>query len=355
MAAVEAQHDVSFFVTGMHMLPFFGLTKIEVHRVPGVSVVEFLNQREGDPQDTIFAKTVIGLSDYLQVNEHHLVVVHGDRVEALAAAVVCATNYVRCAHIEGGEVSGTIDELFRHCNTKLSSFHLVSSNDARRRVLSMGESEDRIYIIGSPELDTHSRPSGVSLDAVKDRYAIPFAEYGIVIFHPVTSEVSNMERQATALFDALFDSGRNFVVINPNNDPGCEHILSVINKLPSDRFRVLPSMRFAHFSELLRNAAVMVGNSSAGVREAPFLGLPSLDIGTRQQNRYTSESVYIASPHDRALILGFLKQNWGRRFHPQSEFGHGCSAENFVRVLSEPEFWSKPLQKYFSESQKHST
>jgi UDP-N-acetylglucosamine 2-epimerase (hydrolysing) len=128
-AARDAGHRVAFWVTGMHMLDRYGLTKIEVHRVPGVTVHEFLNQREGDPQDIVLAKTVLGFSDFLSQHRPDLVVFHGDRVEALACALVAATNYVRSVHIEGGEVSGTIDELFRHCNTKLAT---ITSSRPRR-------------------------------------------------------------------------------------------------------------------------------------------------------------------------------------------------------------------------------
>ncbi|MCL1629147.1 UDP-N-acetylglucosamine 2-epimerase [Roseibaca sp. V10] len=349
LAARDAGHHVSFFVTGMHMLPAYGLTKVEVHRVPGVDVVEFLNHREGDPQDVIFAKTVIGFSDHLRVEPPDLVVIHGDRVEAMATALVCATNYIRCAHIEGGEVSGTIDEVFRHCNTKLAHSHLVSSLTARRRVLAMGESADCVHVIGSPELDTHSAPSGVTLDAVRARYDIPFDSYGIVIFHPVTSEASSMGQQAADLFRVLDASGHGFVVIRPNNDPGVDAIQAVIAALPPARFRVLPSMRFAHFSELLRNAAAIIGNSSTGVREAPFLGIPSLDIGTRQTNRALSASVHQAAADDHAGIATFLRDDWGKRHAPSQEFGAGRAADNFLSVLADPVFWTRPLQKHFTE------
>jgi hypothetical protein len=101
-----------------------------------------------------------------------LIVLHGDRIEALAGALVAATNYVRSAHVEGGEVSGTIDEVFRHCNTKLCTHHFVSSDAAARRVMALGEPPETIHAIGSPELDFHARPSGVTLDEVRARYAI---------------------------------------------------------------------------------------------------------------------------------------------------------------------------------------
>jgi len=348
-AARDAGYAVSFFVTGMHMLPRYGLTKLEVQRMPGVGVVEFLNHREGDPQDVIFAKTVLGFSDHLRVAPPDLVVVHGDRVEAMATALVCATNYIRCAHIEGGEVSGTIDEIFRHCNTKLASCHMVSSEAARARVLALGETGDRIFVIGSPELDTHRAGSGVSLDAVRARYEIDFDEYGIVIFHPVTSEAAGMRRQALALFDALAASKRHFVVIRPNNDPGAEAIQEVIAAQPAARFRVLPSMRFAHFSELLRHASAIIGNSSTGVREAPFLGVPSLDIGTRQTNRSEAASVHHATATDRAGIDAFLSGIWGRRYPASTEFGGGTAAENFLRILRSEGFWQGALQKTFND------
>ncbi|MEJ8563133.1 UDP-N-acetylglucosamine 2-epimerase [Yoonia sp. GPGPB17] len=297
IATRNASFEVSFFTTGMHMLERYGLTKLEVHRTPGVQVHEFLNQRIGDPQDMVLAKTVTGFSDFVKEFAPDLVVIHGDRVEALACALVCATNYIRCAHIEGGEVSGTIDEIYRHCNSKLASQHFVSSDDAARRVMALGEPAANIHTIGSPELDFHASPSGVTFAQVQARYDLLKAEdYGICVFHPVTSEADTMGTQADALFGALAQSGRNFVVIAPNNDPGSAAIFDAIAQMPQERFRALPSMRFAHFSELMKNAKAMIGNSSAGVREAPFLGLPSLDIGTRQTNRAKSPSVFSQTP-----------------------------------------------------------
>ena len=349
IAARDAGHRVTFFVTGMHMLDRYGQTVKEVRRVSGVEVHEFLNQRPGDPQDVVLAKTVMGFSDYVTENRPDLIVIHGDRVEALAASLVAATNYIRSAHIEGGEVSGTIDEVFRHCNSKLCAFHFVSSEAAARRVMALGERPEAIHIIGSPELDFHARPSGVTLDQVRARYDIPFSDFGIAVFHPVTSEQDTIGTQADALFAALEASGRKFVVIAPNNDPGSAEIFAVLDRLSRARFRVLPSMRFAHFSELMKNAACMVGNSSAGVREAPFLGLPSLDVGSRQTNRAEAPSVVACEAGDRNAILEFLRDKWGRPADQHDGFGTGSAAERFVEVLSRPEFWTLSLQKAFRD------
>jgi len=349
IAARDAGHVVSFYVTGMHMMDRYGLTKLEVRRTEGVTVHEAENQNHGDPQDQILARTIGNFSAFVTEHKPELVVIHGDRVEALACALVCATNYVRCAHIEGGEVSGTIDEIYRHCNTKLASNHFVSSEIAKRRVMAMGEAEELIHVIGSPELDFHANPSGVSIAEVKDRYDIAFDAYGICTFHPVTSEQATIAAQTKSLFAALETSGRCFVVIAPNNDPGSEDIFAVLNALPADRFRVLPSMRFAYFSELMKNAAVIVGNSSAGVREAPFLGVPSLDIGTRQTNRASAPSLRSAKAADADAILDFLATCWGEKHQRHTAFGEGMAAAKFTDLLGDPAFWDSPLQKRFQD------
>ncbi|WP_197536887.1 UDP-N-acetylglucosamine 2-epimerase [Ilumatobacter coccineus] len=346
-ACRDAGHDVSFFVTGMHMLRRYGETRLEVRRFPGATVHEYVNQSHGDPLDLVLSKTVIGFSDWIDEHRPDLVVAHGDRVEALAVGLVCAMRYVPCAHIEGGELSGTIDELFRHCNTKLSRHHFVSSEDAKRRVVSLGESPDDVHVIGSPELDVHGAPSQVCLDEVRAHYEIGFEEYGIVVFHPVTSEADTIGAQATTLFRALVASGRSFVVIAPNNDPGSNEIFAEIELLPSDRFRVVPSMRFAHFSRLMKSASVIAGNSSLGVREAPFLGVPSLDVGTRQQGRSDAPSITHVDAFDQAAIERALEVQWGRRFERSDSFGAGNAAASFVEVLERSDFWERPRQKQF--------
>ena len=349
LAAKQAGFAISFFITGMHMMRRYGETRLEVRRFAGAEFFEFVNQREGDALEFILSKTILGFSDFVHEHRPDLVIIHGDRVEALAASIVCAMRYIRSAHIEGGEVSGTIDESIRHCNTKLCATHFVSSEAALARVLALGESPERAFNIGSPELDTHARDSGVSIQEVKQRYGIAFENYGIVVFHPVTSEQATIGAQAQALFGALQASGKCFVVIAPNNDPGTEDIFAVLEQLPPERFRLIPSMRFNYFSELMKNAAVMVGNSSAGVREAPFLGLPSLDVGTRQNQRATGPSIVSVSALDQPGVADFLKTRWDHPAAASQAFGSGRSAEQFVAVVQAAAYWELGQQKAFAE------
>jgi UDP-N-acetylglucosamine 2-epimerase (hydrolysing) len=348
LAAQKAGFNISFFITGMHMMKRYGETRLEVKKFNGAEFFEYVNQREGDAQDLILSKTILGFSDFLNEHRPDLVVIHGDRIEAMGAAIVCALNNIQSAHVEGGEVSGTIDESLRHCNTKLCTTHFVSSEVARQRVLSLGEQVSRIFNIGSPELDTHKHPSGVSIGQVKDYYEIPFADYGIVIFHPVTTELSDIGAQAESLFASLECSKKCFVVILPNNDPGTDKIINAINKLPSERFRIIPSMRFNYFSELMKNASIMVGNSSAGVREAPFIGLPSIDIGSRQNNRAQSSFVFSCTAYDQSRLLSLIQKKWGKQSTQDISFGAGFAASNFINVISKQSFWQISIQKEFN-------
>jgi UDP-N-acetylglucosamine 2-epimerase (hydrolysing) len=185
---------------------------------------------------------------------------------------------------------------------------------------------------------------------VKDHYEINFDDYGICAFHTVTSELDTISDQANSLFDALVSSGKNYVVILPNNDPGSEHIIGIIKNLNSSQFRTLPSMRFEYFSVLMKHASLIIGNSSAGVREAPFLGVPSINVGTRQHNRSQAKSVINADSFDQAALSASINAGWGASHTPSNEFGSGNASDEFVRVLSNPSFWELNLQKVFYDA-----
>lgn len=345
--AQENKFFVSFYVTGMHVLNRYGLTKVEVQNDNYDEIDEFINQNPNDKQSHIIGKTICSFTDFLQERSPDLVIVHGDRPEAFACAISAATNYYKLLHVEGGEISGTIDESFRHAISKLASIHCVSSKTAISRLIKMGEDPKNIFNIGSPELALHLKTNIQDIEKVKIRYEIDFKDYGIVIFHPVTSEIDTIGKQSKQLFKILIRSKKNFVLILPNNDPGVDSINQVIEKLPKSRFRILPSMRFEFFSVLMKNCGAFIGNSSTGVREAPFLGVPSLNIGSRQHKRAISKSITNAESNDIERIENFLKKEWQKRYKPSSEFGLGNTKNKFKKLLLSKEIWSKPDQKFF--------
>lgn len=343
--------EAHIFVTGMHLLSKYGMTASEVEKSGFQSVYKYINQNNSDSMDMILAKTIQGLSDYVKELKPDMIVVHGDRVEALAGAIVGALNNILVAHIEGGEVSGTIDELIRHSVSKMSHLHFVCNLNAEQRLIQLGESKDSIFIIGSPDLDIMTSPSLPSFSEAKDRYNINFNEYGVFLYHPVTTDLENLPKNISSVIDGLIESKDNLVVIYPNNDHGSEIIISELKRLkPEKRFRIFPSIRFEYFLTILKNSQYMIGNSSAGVREMPFYGLPSINIGNRQENRAKAKSITNCE-NDASSIKKAIENVKGLTFEPEQEFGIGNSDELFYEIIRNPQTWLISKQKKFMDIQ----
>jgi UDP-N-acetylglucosamine 2-epimerase (hydrolysing) len=342
--------EAHIFATGMHTLVRYGSTVDEIFKAGFKNVFSYINQDASvDSQmDLVLANTIQGLGHYVRELRPDLIVVHGDRIEALAGAIVGSLDNILIAHIEGGEVSGTVDEVIRHAVTKLSHLHFVANDEARRRLIQMGEVSDTIFVIGSPDIDIMLSDKLPSLSEVKCKYEIGFSEYSIFIYHPVTTELHLLREHAKAVVQALEASGMNFVVIYPNNDSGVEIILNALNSFEGNpHFRIIPSMRFEYFLTLLRHARAIVGNSSAGIREAPVYGVPTVNIGTRQMNRFNYPSI-LNVPADRDTILDALN-NLPRSVVPSLYFGKGESARLFMASLRNSGLWKTPRQKHFQD------
>ena len=242
---IDRKYSATIIVTGMHLLAKYGNTLIQIENDALGEIVILPNQFREQPMEVSLSKTIEELSGYLDLNFCDLLVVHGDRIEALAGAVVGAIRNVPVAHIEGGEVSGTIDGVIRHSVSKLSHVHFVSNSKAKRRLLQLGESPKSVHVIGSPDIDIMLDPNLPSLSAVREHYRIPFENYGILIFHPVTTELSELESQINEIVSAILESKLNYVVIKPNNDSGGHIIQQGLTKLQDHtRFVHIPSMRF---------------------------------------------------------------------------------------------------------------
>ena len=349
---VEAapEFESRIFVTGMHMLSRYGYTLEEILKTGFGNIFTYINQIESNSaqMDLVLASTIQGLGHYVREFTPDLIVVHGDRVEALAGAIVGSLNNILVAHVEGGERSGTVDELIRHSVSKLSHLHFVANDEAYTRLRQMGETAESVFVIGSPDIDVMLSDELPTIDDTCARYAIPFRDYSIFIYHPVTTELHDLPTHIGETVHALRESGRRFVVIYPNNDAGSDVIMEhVLPLAESPNFRVLPSLRFEHFLTLLKHAQAIVGNSSAGVREAPVYGVPTINLGTRQLNRFDHTSI-INVPETREKILAVLR-DLPAHSPPSLHFGDGKSARLFMDVLRGPVLWRTPRQKQFQD------
>ncbi|MBI2470412.1 MAG: UDP-N-acetylglucosamine 2-epimerase (hydrolyzing) [Planctomycetes bacterium] len=342
--------EVHVFVTGMHMEPKYGGTKSEVEKCSFKNVYAYINQRPYDSMDTILANTVKGFGDYVCALRPDMVIVHGDRVEALAGAIVGALNNMLVVHIEGGEVSGTIDESIRHSVSKLSHIHMVANEEAKRLLLRMGEKESSIYVIGSPDTDVMVSPDLPSLDVVKRYYNISFEKYAIFIYHPVTTSLHNLMDNIQNVIKALVESGENYVVIYPNNDPGSDIIIEEIEANRNNPgFRIFPSIRFEYFLVLLKNCKFIIGNSSSGIREAPFYSVPSINIGTRQNCRFMYDMI-MNIDESTEVILEAIERVKDVKRTVSTHFGDGKSTERFLQSIKSPDIWDIKIQKFFVDN-----
>jgi UDP-N-acetylglucosamine 2-epimerase (hydrolysing) len=351
--------ECSLFVTGMHTLSRYGYTVDEVYQTIGEhrlaegfrSVYTFMNQSYGDPMEQILASTINGLSRYTQEFKPDMIVVHGDRVEALAGAIVGALRNILVAHIEGGEISGTIDELIRHAVTKMSHIHFVANDEAANRLKQLGEHQDSIFVIGSPDIDLMLSPDLPSIKEVNKHYGITFDKYGIVLFHPDTTDPEGTATTAEAMVSALLASEHNYVVIYPNNDEGCEFIFSAYERLKGNsRFAIFPSMRIEYFLTLLKEAMFIIGNSSAGVRESPVYSVYSINIKGRQKNRFTYESIINVDGTETSITKALRNIKNMSQLKPSYHFGKGNSASLFMSALKNERLWNTPKQKQFVDS-----
>jgi UDP-N-acetylglucosamine 2-epimerase (hydrolysing) len=342
--------EVFVFVTGMHLQKEYGYTLIEIERCNFKNVHTFENHTHETTMDLTLAKTIEGLSSYCKEVHPDLIVVHGDRVETLAGAIVGSLNNTLVAHIEGGELSGTVDELIRHSVSKLSHLHFVSNDDAAKRLMQMGELASSIYTIGSPDIDIMFSNDLPSLEKAKEYYQIPFSDYAVVMFHPVTTEFNEMEQYADNFVNALLEDHHNYVVIYPNNDLGSQYIIDTYKKLKENsRFRVFPSLRFEYFLTLLKNAQFIIGNSSAGIREAPYYGIPIINIGTRQQNRAVHADIINVDYNENSIVNALKIIDTHKVQLSLSDFGAGNSADLFLNSLTNDIIWSINHQKQFND------
>lgn len=339
------------FVCGMHLLDLYGKTFIEIYKDGFDEVFLAKSHKHGEKMDLALSDCIKQFRKAIDIEKPDMIILHGDRLEALAGAIVGSFNNILVGHIEGGEISGTIDESIRHSISKLSHLHFVANQTAKSRLIQLGEKQENIFIIGSPDLDVMNSPSLPSFAEAQNHYhqIKPFNQnYAIFSYHPVTTEIQKLKSHLKEIIQALKTSKQNYIIIYPNNDLGSSLIIKALRKLENlPNFAIFSSIKFEYFLSLLKNAQFIIGNSSAGVREAPFFGIPCINLGSRQEGRFAPNPSILQTRENTKEILKAIKQIPSLPRLPKQEFGDGKSAEKFIAILEDPKTWNLSLQKKF--------
>lgn len=329
--------SVYIYITGMHLLEEYGSTyKQVVDDALGQCFVEKSISLCSNMDENL-ANTTLAFAHYIHNINPNYIIVHGDRIDALAGAMVGMLNNIRVVHIEGGELTGTVDDSIRHAITKMAHIHMTANVETRSRLIQLGEPESSIHIIGSPDIDIMLSDKLPKIDEVKRKQGIDFYNYGIFIYHPVVTEIDCLDEHMNEIANALIMMNKNYVIIYPNNDMGSEiivrHLGKIIQKVSAIAFKSIP---FEEFLVLLKNADFIIGNSSAGIREACIYGVPCINIGTRQNRRFNSNILKnIISVRESAADIvdafGTIEDHRLISYY----YGHGTSTELFMKAMRE--------------------
>ena len=308
---------------------------------------------EGENLTTMAKTTGLGMLELSTVFDNlrpDVVVSIADRYETMATAVAASFMNIPLAHVQGGEVTGSIDEKVRHAVTKLADLHLVSTAKAAERVVRMGELEEKVKITGCPSIDLAAE--------ILDRPALdfdPLVKYGgvgepldldagylVVMQHPVTTEYGRAREQALETLRAIRDLGRPTLWFWPNVDAGSDGTSNAIRSFREienpPNLHFFKNMEPHDFLRLIYGCRCLVGNSSVGIRESGFLGVPVVNIGSRQQGRERAANVLDVG-HDRGEIVDAIERQLDHgRYASNPLYGDGSAGQRIAEQLAEFEF-----------------
>ncbi|XP_072318582.1 bifunctional UDP-N-acetylglucosamine 2-epimerase/N-acetylmannosamine kinase [Eucyclogobius newberryi] len=297
---------------------------------------------------------LVKLPDVLQRLKPDILIVHGDRFDALALATAAALMNIRILHVEGGEVSGTIDDSIRHAISKLAHYHACCTRRAEQHLIAMCEDHSRILLAGCPSYDKllakHHKED--YMDIIKSWLGenVKENDYIVALQHPVTTDIQHSIKIYGLMLDALLSFNKKTLVLFPNIDAGSKEMVRVMRRKGIEQhpnFRAVKHVPFEQFIQLVSHAGCMIGNSSCGVREAGAFGTPVVNLGTRQTGRETGENVlHVRDADTQSKIYHALELQFGKRYPCSKIYGDGNAVPRILKFLHSINM-SEPLQKTF--------
>lgn len=304
---------------------------------------------EGETLSTMAKSTGLGLMELPTIFEQlkpDIVLTVGDRFETMATAVAAAYLNIPLAQTMCGEISGTIDESIRHAVTKLAHIHFPACEQARERVIKMGEDPNHVHLVGCPRMDIVAEvlqdgAGPLDQDLLKIGVGGTFdleKPFIVVSQHPVTTEYGHGERQIAETIMAVQEVGVPAIMLWPNADAGSEHVARGIRKFrehnDDSNFHFFKNLPSDIYLRLMARTACLIGNSSSAIREGSFIGTPSVNIGTRQQGRQRGKNVKDV-PYDRLAIAQAIREQVAHgRYAPEPIYGDGRAGERIADILA---------------------
>lgn len=286
----EPDLDVQLVLTGQALIVRYGDVRREAELADMTIAHEIdvkLCGADRIQMATAFAEETAGFSRIWAKDRPDVVILLGDRGEMLAAAIVAFTLGIPTIHIHGGERSGTLDEGFRHAITKLATYHFAATEDARKRIVAMGEGPETVFVVGAPGLDEVSETIAPAREEVLERFGLPNKQsLAVMVFHPVVEEEVDAFEQATCLLAALARRNVATIVLRPNSDAGAYAVDAAIAKFADwESFAVCDHLHRDDYLRVVAAADFLIGNSSSGIIESAALQVPCVNVGSRQSGR----------------------------------------------------------------------
>lgn len=353
--ALESARDIEVCVvlTGQHLLPRYGQTETEVVDA-GFQVVERIkvDLTGGDGSEMGFAlsEQLAGFLRFWERDRPDLVLVLGDRGEMLAATLAAVHLGIHVAHLHGGELSGTIDESFRHAISKLAHFHLATNEDARTRLIKMGEAPQRIWNVGAPGLVGIVKQAHNPADLYRETFELTWEGPKVMLcFHPVVQEAAHAADQVAEILSALAASHAFGILLRPNSDAGGAGVDRVIDdfvaQADANRFIVVEHLRRDRYLQCLAQSDVLVGNSSSGIIESASLAVPCLNLGSRQNGRLRNENVIDCADITKEAVTSAFQRTLRLKGPFVNSFGQGDTDTKLAHLLPTLPLGSEVLSK----------
>lgn len=349
LLALAKVADVSILVTGMHLQAAFGATLSAVLatglRVCGKVPMDVTTRSKASMARGV-GQCMMGVTDCLAAEKPDLLLVMGDRGEMLAGALAALHLGIVCVHVHGGERSGTVDEPVRHAISKLSTYHLVATEQSKSRLIRMGEDPSRIEVTGAPGLDgLHAVV--LPADQLKQTIGLPDNRpFLLALFHPVVQQADEAYEQTVSVLRALKSVDLPVLWLDPNADAGSGEVLRALDavSLPGESHRARHLDR-SIFCSAMQHCSVMVGNSSAGIIEAATFGTPVVNVGDRQRLRERNDNVTDVAAEAGAILVAIRAALTTGRLPTANRYGDGLAGPRIVECLIRLPIGSVVLEK----------